>query len=617
MQPFNPAEFLILVVDDVSKNLQILGSILDEVGYSTTFAISGLQALERLETAKPDLILLDMMMPDMNGLEVCSILKSDPDTAEIPVIFLTASQETEHILQAFDKGAVDYLTKPFNTRELLARVRNHLELKHTRDQLKKALKELVESRDAALKSAQVKSQFLANMSHEIRTPMNGVLGMTELLLQTPLNPQQIDYVQTLRNSGNNLLVIINEILDYSKLESGEMRLDYEEFELKTRLADITKFFQSQIINKDLTLSLIYDESIPQTLIGDFHKIRQILTNLIGNAIKFTETGEIQVIVTKKSGLYREMNYENLTNNQGFADKKYQNRCQLIFEVKDTGIGIRAEDRAQIFKSFFQAESSPSRHYAGTGLGLAICEQLVQLMNGKIGVESEFGKGSKFWFTINLEFLSPDMAAGNLKDLNGLKTNSITDNQQIETEHKSLESLKILVVEDTRINQKVIQQQLKRLGCTADCVNNGQEALFQLDAADYDLILMDCQMPVLDGYAATEMIREREQQAQAAMRSRSGADALSRSGADALSGRGADALSGRVADALSGSTPNLPSSNHGSGGSYPKSRIVVIGLTAYAMKGDREKCLAAGMDDYLSKPVSINDLSAMLRKWTGN
>lgn len=593
MQPFNPAEFLILVVDDVSKNLQILGSILDEVGYSTTFAISGIQALERLDTAKPDLILLDMMMPDMNGLEVCSILKSDPDTAEIPVIFLTASQETEHILQAFDKGAVDYLTKPFNTRELLARVRNHLELKHTRDQLKKALKELVESRDAALKSAQVKSQFLANMSHEIRTPMNGVLGMTELLLQTPLNSQQIDYVQTLRNSGNNLLVIINEILDYSKLESGEMRLDYEEFELKTRLADITKFFQSQIINKDLSLSLIYDESIPQRVIGDFHKIRQILTNLIGNAIKFTESGQIQVIVTKNSGLYREINAEFLTNNQGFPDNKYQNICQLKFEVKDTGIGIRPEDQAQIFKSFFQAESSPSRHYAGTGLGLAICEQLVQLMNGKIGVESEFGKGSKFWFTINLEFLPPDMAAGNLKDLNGLKTNSITDNQQIETEHKSLESLKILVVEDTRINQKVIQQQLKRLGCTADCVNNGQEALYQLDAADYDLILMDCQMPVLDGYAATEMIREREQQAQAAMRSRSGADALS------------------------GSTPNLPSSNHGSGGSYPKSRIVVIGLTAYAMKGDREKCLAAGMDDYLSKPVSINDLSAMLRKWTGN
>jgi CheY-like chemotaxis protein len=593
MQPFNPAEFLILVVDDVSKNLQILGSILDEVGYSTTFAISGIQALERLETAKPDLILLDMMMPDMNGLEVCSILKSDPDTAEIPVIFLTASQETEHILQAFDKGAVDYLTKPFNTRELLARVRNHLELKHTRDQLKKALQELVESRDAALKSAQVKSQFLANMSHEIRTPMNGVLGMTELLLQTPLNSQQIDYVQTLRNSGNNLLVIINEILDYSKLESGEMRLDYEEFELKNRLSDITKFFQSQIINKDLTLSLIYDESIPQRVIGDFHKIRQILTNLIGNAIKFTESGQIQLIVTKVSGLYREMNPETLTNNQVFADKKYQNRCQLRFEVKDTGIGIRQEDQPQIFKSFFQAESSPSRHYAGTGLGLAICEQLVQLMNGKIGVESQFGKGSKFWFTINLEFLPPDLAGGNHNDLNGLKTNPITDNQQIETDHKSLESLKILVVEDTRINQKVIQQQLKRLGCTADCVNNGQEALYQLDAADYDLILMDCQMPVLDGYAATEMIREREQQAQAAMRSRSGTDPLS------------------------GSTSNLSSSNHGSGRSHPKSRIVVIGLTAYAMKGDREKCLAAGMDDYLSKPVSINDLSAMLRKWAGN
>ncbi len=594
MQPFNPAEFLILVVDNVSKNLQVLGSILDEAGYSTTFALSGIQALERLKTAKPDLILLDIMMPDMSGLEVCSLLKADPDTAEIPVIFITASQKTEHILQAFDKGAVDYLTKPFNTRELLARVRNHLELKHTRDQLKKALKELVESRDAALKSAQVKSQFLAKMSHEIRTPMNGVLGMTELLLQTPLNSQQIDYVQILRNSANNLSVIIDEILDYSKLESGKMRLDYEEFELKTILADITKFFQSQIINKDLSLSLIYDESIPQRVIGDFHKIKQILTNLIGNAIKFTESGQIQVIVTKVSGLYgRKINSEIFNKNQVFSDKKYQNRCQLRFEVKDTGIGIRPEDQAQIFKSFFQAESSPNKHYAGTGLGLAICEQLVQLMNGKIGVESEFGKGSKFWFTIDLEFVPPELAAGNLNDFNGLKTNPITDNQQTETERKSLESLKILVVEDTRINQKVIQQQLKRLGCTADCVNNGQEALYQLDAADYDLILMDCQMPVLDGYAATKMIREREQRAQAAMGSQSGADALS------------------------GATPNSPSSNHRSGGSYPKSRIVVIGLTAYAMKGDREKCLAAGMDDYLSKPVSINDLSAMLRKWTGN
>lgn len=590
MQPFNPAEFLILVVDDVSKNLQILGSILDEVGYSTTFAISGAQALERLETAKPDLILLDMMMPDMDGLQICSIIKSNPETCDIPVIFLTASQSSEHIIQAFDKGAVDYLTKPFNTRELLARVRNHLELKHTRDQLKKALKELVESRDAALKSAQIKSQFLANMSHEIRTPMNGVLGMTELLLQTPLTPQQLDYVQTLKNSGNNLLVIINDILDYSKLEAGEMRLQYEEFNLKKKLKEMSKLFAFQVSNKPISFEVNCAPEVPTKIIGDLHKIQQILTNLIGNAIKFTEAGKIQVNVTKVAGLPGEIYQNYLTEFSSPSDKIMSNHCQLRFEVCDTGIGIKPEDQENIFKSFFQADSSSTRRYAGTGLGLAICQQLVQLMNGKIGVESEFGKGSKFWFTINVQYVTPNMTDEPSNDVLEENTNTFTNTPSLASAGEAgenLASLKILVVEDTRVNQKVIQQQLKRLGCHADCVNNGQEALDQLELMDYDLILMDCQMPVLDGYAATQIIREREKQQKG------------------------DSLA--VSHSPSPKDPGdmIPKSK------TPKSRTIIIGLTAYAMKGDREKCLAAGMDDYLSKPVSINDLSAMLQKWTSH
>lgn len=598
MQPFNPAEFLILVVDDVSKNLQILGSILDEVGYSTTFAISGAQALERLETAKPDLILLDMMMPDMDGLQICSIIKSNPETCDIPVIFLTASQSSEHIIQAFDKGAVDYLTKPFNTRELLARVRNHLELKHTRDQLKKALKELVESRDAALKSAQIKSQFLANMSHEIRTPMNGVLGMTELLLQTPLTPQQLDYVQTLKNSGNNLLVIINDILDYSKLEAGEMRLQYEEFNLKKKLKEMSKLFASQVSNKPISFEVNCAPEVPTKIIGDLHKIQQILTNLIGNAIKFTEAGKIQVNVTKVAGLPGEIYQNYLTEFSSPSDKIMSNHCQLRFEVCDTGIGIKPEDQENIFKSFFQADSSSTRRYAGTGLGLAICQQLVQLMNGKIGVESEFGKGSKFWFTINVQYVTPNMTDEPNNDVLEENTNTFTNTPSLASAGEAgenLASLKILVVEDTRVNQKVIQQQLKRLGCHADCVNNGQEALDQLELMDYDLILMDCQMPVLDGYAATQIIREREQQsAKKTLSSLSPSDQSSQEG-----------------DFFPSPGDIVPKSK------TPKSRTIIIGLTAYAMKGDREKCLAAGMDDYLSKPVSINDLSAMLQKWTSH
>lgn len=607
MQPFNPADFLILVVDDVSKNLQILGSILDEVGYSTTFAISGMQALERLETTKPDLILLDIMMPDMDGLQICSILKSKPETCDIPVIFLTASQDSEHIIQAFDKGAVDYLTKPFNTRELLARVRNHLELKHTRDQLKKALKELVESRDAAIKSTQIKSQFLANMSHEIRTPMNGVLGMTELLLQTPLTPQQLDYVQTLKTSGNNLLVIINDILDYSKLEAGEMRLQYEEFNLKKFLQELSKLFASQISNKSISFEVNCAPEVPTKIISDLHKIQQILTNLIGNAIKFTESGKIKVNVTKVTGS-GEIHQNYLTEFSSPPDKMMPSHCQLRFEVCDTGIGIKPEDQENIFKSFFQADSSLTRRYAGTGLGLAICQQLVQLMHGKIGVESEFGKGSKFWFTINVQYVTPNMVDEPSNDVLEENTNTFTntpstDTPSLESAGEGLASLKILVVEDTRINQKVIQQQLKRLGCYADCVNNGQEALEQLELMDYDLILMDCQMPVLDGYEATRIIREREKQSEKkALSSLSPSDQPCQEG-----------------DSLTASHPPCP----GAPGDIvpksrtPKSRTIIIGLTAYAMKGDREKCLAAGMDDYLSKPVSINDLSTMLQKWTSH
>lgn len=560
MQPFNPVDFLILVVDDVSNNLQVLGSILDEVGYSTTFATSGQQALDRIGTAKPDLILLDMMMPQMDGLEVCDRLKSNPETREIPIVFLTASQEAEHLLEAFEKGAVDYVTKPFNTGELLARVRNHLELKHTRDQLRITLQELVESRDAALKSAQIKTRFLANMSHEIRTPMNAVLGLTELLLETELTPQQVDYVQTLKNSGNNLLVIINDILDYSKLESGEMRLNSEDFNLKNSLADIKNLFQSHLSKKSVQLLVDLDPKIPDRLRGDIHRLRQILSNLISNAIKFTDVGKIAISVMLDAvvpqGYFSSASTANLA--QG-SDNSQTKKIKLRFEVTDTGTGIRPEEQEKIFQSFFQAESYVCCQRSGTGLGLAICRQLVQLMNGKIGVESELEKGAKFWFTATFECNSEELDKNHRK-FPELTRSPISENSPPKNPPKSLQEIDILIVEDTKINQKVILQQLKRLGYAADCVNNGQEALDRLESADYDIVLMDCQMPVLDGYAATEQLRIREN-------------------------------------------------------TQPKSRTVVIGLTAYAMKGDREKCLAAGMDDYLSKPVSMSDLAATLEKWS--
>ncbi|HEY9852163.1 MAG TPA: response regulator [Leptolyngbyaceae cyanobacterium] len=553
MKIFEPEKFLILVVDDVNKNLQLLSNILESAGYGTTFATSGQQTLERLKNIKPDLILLDLMMPEMDGLQVCEILKANPDYQEIPVIFITASQEQENVLQAFERGAVDYVTKPFSPPELLARVRTHLELKHTKDQLKNTLKQLVKARDAALEAARIKTQFLANMSHEIRTPMNAVLGMTEILLNTPLNEHQLDCLKTLKSSGENLLMIINDILDFSKLEAGAVRLEKEQFALHSVIKELIDLLTPQAEAKGIKLNYTIDSHVPETSIGDATRLRQILTNLISNAIKFTEVGEVTVKVANKS-LWQPETTEELSSVSSAINKP----IELLFSICDTGIGISQEDRQKLFKSFSQADSSSIRKYGGTGLGLVICKQLVQLMGGEIGCHSILGQGSTFWFTAvfdrsELTKLMPVERT----DKQFIKLNQ---NERIRNYQNSFQEVKILVVEDSQINQKVILNQLQLLGYQADCVNNGQEALEKIGERDYNIILMDCQMPVLDGYETTEKLRQKE-------------------------------------------------------GEAGQRSTVVIGLTAYAMPSDRQKCLDAGMDDYLSKPATMKDLAVMLEKWS--
>jgi CheY-like chemotaxis protein/HPt (histidine-containing phosphotransfer) domain-containing protein len=550
MKTYNPKNFIVLVVDDITENLQVLISILKKHQYKINFANSGKQAINRVKNVKPDLILLDLMMPGMDGFQVCEYLKSDEKYRDIPIIFLTASHEEHHILRAFEIGAVDYVTKPFKSQELLARVKNHLELKYAKDKLKnsqnylkKALTELVIARDKALEAERVKSQMLANTSHEIRTLMSGVLGMTELLLNTYLNEEQNDFVSTLKNSGESLLNLINDILDFSKLESGALKLKKTSFNLHKMMEDLQSLFSHRANQKNINFSYHITSDIPQdiVLIGDEFRLRQILSNLISNAVKFTDQGKIEIKIKKV---------------EADENDNSPSSVNLLFEVKDTGIGISEKNQAQLFKSFSQISHNNEHYYDGTGLGLAICQQLVQLMGANILVESEEEKGSNFFFTVNFDIGDQSFS----RDVLDVKYNTnYINNDNITPNSNYPMALKILLVEDTPVNKKVIMNQLKILNYEADWVENGQDAINTLVDNEYDLILMDCQMPILNGYEATKQIRQRETETKG--------------------------------------------KHH-----------IIIGLTASAMEGNRQQCFDAGMDDYITKPASTDELNQLLKKW---
>ncbi|MEI6207907.1 MAG: ATP-binding protein [Desulfuromonadales bacterium] len=387
----------ILVVDDLSDNLVLMSNLL-KINYRVKIANSGGKALKiAASDSPPDLILLDIMMPDMDGYEVCRQLKRAPATTNIPVIFLTARSEMEDEQKGLELGAVDYITKPISPSIVLARVKNHLALKAVADFLRdknnflerevaRRTDEVMAIRELAVKNRQleeasrIKSEFLANMSHELRTPLNSVIGFSEVLqdqMYGPINKKQREYVNNIHNSGRHLLALINDILDLSKVESGAMKLELSNFSLLEALDISLVMLREKAVKGGINLRLNLARENDIHIVADMRKLKQIMFNLLSNAVKFTPApGTVDVNVMR-------------------------NGNSVEISVTDSGIGIRAEDIPKLFRPFTQLESVYTREFEGTGLGLSLARQLAELHGGSIRVESTFGAGSRFSVTIPL------------------------------------------------------------------------------------------------------------------------------------------------------------------------------------------------------------------------
>lgn len=523
--------YLILVVDDDEYVHQLTKMVLrgfqfDGRPIQLASAMSAKEAIEYL--GKHDNVavaLVDVVMEtDDAGLQLVNHIRNEYSNNEIRLLIRTGqpgAAPEESVFQDYDIN--DYLSKTDITAHklrmaLLNALRSYRDIRHAADLQKQIMLAEQESKTAAAAS-EAKSQFLAHMSHEIRTPLNGIIGIADILSETPLTEEQARYVNTIEQSGEALLAIINDILDFSKIEAGKLELEETDFSLKEICESLEDIFVAQLKDKNLKYTFKLDPHIPEFLSGDPLRIKQILLNLISNSLKFTRTGGIHIDV---HCLQSEPN------------------AQLEFRVIDTGIGIPADKQPLLFEAFTQVDSSTTRKYGGTGLGLQITKRLIELMGGTIRVESELNEGSTFIFNVHL------------KRGKAVQSASHEALQQLSPE----KTQRILVAEDNRTNQMVISAMLKRLGYEFDVCSNGQEAIDALHKERYGIVLMDCQMPVLDGFQATQAIRK---------------------------------------DTAIASVP-------------------VVALTAGATDKEKQQCFDAGMSDFLSKPIKLDLLKDTLLKW---
>ncbi|MDO8845643.1 response regulator [Methylicorpusculum sp.] len=531
----------ILVVDDQPANLQILAEILQNQ-YDVRIAINGEKALQiAQQNNKPDLILLDVKMPGLDGYQVLAELRRDEKTCHIPVIFVTAQHDVDNETRALAAGAVDFISKPINPQVVCARVNTHLTLRQREiafQQLNAELENRIKERTRQVETLNIalqeratqaetanaaKSLFLGNMSHELRTPLMAVIGYTDLLQRQIDEPAVLHKLSRIRKAAGNLSSTINQILDFTQIESGNTAQVAIDFNLVAMLHKINDTIEELAVAKTLAYACDVDSAIPENLNGDPVKLEQVLFNLASNAVKFTRQGAVSL----RAGLIEATGEE----------------VKIRFEIQDTGIGIDQSLLGHIFVPFEQVDNTLTRQYGGLGLGLSINRKLIEMMGGEMGVESESGKGSTFWILITLKRSRTQPAvASRIPPLQSLQTNKARP--------------RILLVDDDFINQELLKFLLNEAGLQCDSANDGEEAVGMVKKTDYDLVLMDIQMPIMDGLAATRAIRL-----------------------------------------------------------LPERRLTpVIGVSANAFAEDKDRCFEAGMNAFLAKPVAPEVLYSELAKW---